>query len=84
MEHAIKIAPLASWDTQQVKEYIAENNVPYNSLYDQGYTSIGCVICSTPTLPHESPRAGRWRWFNELHKDEKECGIHTNTSGGGI
>jgi len=80
----IKIAPLASWDTQQVKEYIAENDVPYNSLYDQEYTSIGCVICSTPTLPHESPRAGRWRWFNELHKDEKECGIHTNTSGGGI
>jgi hypothetical protein len=42
------------------------------------------VICSTPTLPHESPRAGRWRWFNELHKDDKECGIHTNVDGGGI
>lgn len=80
----IKVAPLADWSTQQVKDYIAENDVPYNNLYDQGYTSIGCVICSTPSLPHESPRAGRWRWFNELHKDEKECGIHTNTSGGGI
>ena len=80
----IKVAPLADWSTRQVKDYIAENDVPYNSLYDQGYTSIGCVICSTPTLPHESPRAGRWRWFNELHEDEKECGIHTNTSGGGI
>ena len=80
----IKVAPLADWSTQQVKDYIAENDVPYNRLYDQGYTSIGCVICSTPTLPHESPRAGRWRWFNELHKDEKECGIHTNIDGGGI
>lgn len=80
----IKIAPLADWTAQQVKDYIAENDVPYNDLYDQGYTSIGCMICSTPTLPHESPRAGRWRWFNELHKDDKECGIHTNVDGDGI
>ena len=80
----IKIAPLADWSTDQVKDYIAKNNVPYNALYDQGYTSIGCKICSTPTLPHESPRAGRWRWFNEIHEDDKECGIHTNMSGGGI
>lgn len=80
----IKIAPLADWTSQQVKEYIADNNVPYNKLYDEGYTSIGCVICSTPTLPHEPPRAGRWRWFNDRHEDEKECGIHTNVDGGGI
>ena len=80
----LKIAPLADWTSQQVKDYIAENDVPYNKLYDQGYTSIGCIICSTPTLPNESPRAGRWRWFNELHDDDKECGIHTNVDGGGI
>jgi phosphoadenylyl-sulfate reductase (thioredoxin) len=79
----LKLAPLADWDDKQVKEYIDANDVPYNSLYDQGYTSIGCVICSTPTRPHEDKRAGRWRWFNALDSD-KECGIHTNTSGGGI
>jgi phosphoadenosine phosphosulfate reductase len=49
-----------------------------------GYRSIGCVICSTPTLPHEDARAGRWRWFNALDGNNKECGIHTNTMGGGI
>ena len=66
-------------------DYIRENDVPYNKLYDEGYTSIGCVICSTPTLPHEPPRAGRWRWFNgSPDDDDKECGIHTNTSGAGI
>ena len=79
----LKLAPLADWTEEQVKEYIAEYDVPYNKLYDQGYTSIGCIICSTPTLPHEDKRAGRWRWFNALEA-EKECGIHTNTSGGGI
>lgn len=80
----LKLAPLADWDAQQVRQYMAKHDVPINKLYDQGYTSIGCVICSTPTMPWEDKRAGRWRWFNALNDDAKECGIHTNTGGGGI
>ena len=81
----LKLAPLADWDTERTQAYVAENEVPHNALYDQGYTSIGCMICSTPTLPHEDKRAGRWRWFNAMDGDaNKECGIHSNTGGGGI
>lgn len=80
--HAIlKIAPLADWDKERIDTYSAEHGVPRNALYDKGYTSIGCVICTTPTLPHEPARAGRWRWFNYLDKDVKECGIHVAGSG---
>jgi 3'-phosphoadenosine 5'-phosphosulfate sulfotransferase (PAPS reductase)/FAD synthetase len=39
----IKINPLADWTRQQVWDYIHEYDVPYNRLYDQGYTSIGCA-----------------------------------------
>ncbi len=77
----LKLAPLADWTHTQVWEYLRENQVPYNRLYDQGYTSIGCVICTTPTQSHEARRAGRWRWFNALDGDNKECGIHTEGSG---
>lgn len=78
----LKIAPLADWSQAQVDAYLEENDVPKNALYDQGYTSIGCMICSTPTLPHEDKRAGRWRWFNALGDgDNKECGIHIGGSG---
>ena len=81
----LKIAPLMDWSTEKIKTYTDEHAVPYNQLYDEGYTSIGCKICSTPTLPHEDARAGRWRWFNHMDPDsQKECGIHTNTQGGGI
>ena len=76
----LKLAPLADWDEKRVAAYNQAHNVPYNKLYDQGYTSIGCVICSTPTLPHENKRAGRWRWFNHMDTD-KECGIHAGGSG---
>ena len=77
----IKIAPLVDWTQKDINDYTAEHKVPKSALYDQGYTSIGCKICTTPTLPHESPRAGRWRWFNYLDDDNKECGIHVAGSG---
>ena len=77
----IKIAALADWDKVMVDGYMAEHDVPKNALYDQGYSSIGCMICSTPTLAAEDKRAGRWRWFNYLDKDDKECGIHIGGSG---
>ncbi len=77
----LKLAPLADWSAEQVRAYTSRRDVPLHPLYAQGYTSIGCVICTTPTRSHESARAGRWRWFNHLEQDGKECGIHSNGSG---
>jgi len=68
----VKINPLADWTSQQVLEYIRENKVPYNVLFDQGYASIGCAPCTRPIKPGEDPRAGRWWW----EKGTKECGLH--------
>ncbi len=79
--HILKLAPLAAWSAEEVRTYMAANNVPLHPLYAQGYTSIGCVICTTPTRPQEATRAGRWRWFNHLDQDSKECGIHISGSG---
>jgi len=78
----LRLAPLAEWTEEEAAKYIAKNGVPENRLYQRGYSSIGCEICSTPTLPHEDKRAGRWRWFNQLEAGHsKECGIHTQGSG---
>jgi phosphoadenylyl-sulfate reductase (thioredoxin) len=82
----LKLSPLVEWSEDQVWAYIKEHGVPYNALYDHGYTSIGCDICTTPTRPGETKRAGRWRWFNYLEGDDKECGIHVDdqAQGSGI
>ncbi|MCK4738461.1 MAG: phosphoadenylyl-sulfate reductase [Deltaproteobacteria bacterium] len=71
----LKLSPLVEWTENDVLEYIDKNNVPYNSLFNKGYDSVGCVICSTPLVIGEEPRSGRWRWFNKTD-DKKECGIH--------
>lgn len=77
----LKLFPMADWSEKQLLEYMEAHQVPRHPLYDQGYTSIGCLICSTPVLPGEPKRAGRWRWFNgantaEPADDKKECGLH--------
>lgn len=75
-EGLTKIAPLAAWSRDQVWAYIQENELPYHSLYDQGYTSIGCEPCTRATAPGEDERAGRWWWESE--NEAKECGLHWN------
>jgi phosphoadenylyl-sulfate reductase (thioredoxin) len=78
----LKLNPLVDWTDTDVRAYLAEHQVPCNPLYDKGYTSIGCMVCTTPTLPGEDKRAGRWRWFNSTYADDrKECGIHIAGSG---
>jgi thioredoxin-dependent adenylylsulfate APS reductase len=68
-----KIAPLALWTKDQVWDYIRDHEVPYHSLYDRGYTSIGCAPCTRATKPDEDERAGRWWWEAD---EVKECGLH--------
>jgi phosphoadenosine phosphosulfate reductase len=69
----VKFNPLANWTSKQVWSYIRENNVPYNSLHEQGFISIGCEPCTRPVLPGQHEREGRW-WWEEQTK--KECGLH--------
>jgi phosphoadenosine phosphosulfate reductase len=67
----VKINPLVRWNSNQVWEYIARNNVPYNPLHDRGYPSIGCTHCTQPVREGDNQRAGRW-----AGREKRECGMH--------
>ncbi|MCX8029679.1 MAG: phosphoadenylyl-sulfate reductase [Brevinematales bacterium] len=69
-----KINPIADWSEVMVWNYIKEKKLPYNTLYDKGYTSIGCEPCTRAIKRTEDIRNGRWWWESPEHK---ECGIHT-------
>ena len=56
----VKVNPLADWSSAQVWRYIREHDVPYNTLHDQNYPSIGCTHCTQSVKLGENPRAGRW------------------------
>ena len=76
----LKLNPMVDWGEDRLLSYIEDNNIPRHPLYDQGYKSIGCFICSTPVSDSEDQRAGRWRWFNSDDRvdpeEAQECGLH--------
>ncbi len=69
----IKYHPILHWTTNEVKDYINQNDIPYNILHDRGFVSIGCAPCTRAIKPGEDFRAGRWWWEDNT---KKECGLH--------
>jgi phosphoadenosine phosphosulfate reductase len=69
----VKYHPIYSWTLDDVKEYIKQYNVPYNTLHDRGFPSIGCLPCTRAVQEGEDFRAGRWWWEDQ---SKKECGLH--------
>src|ERR1700686_3559259 len=67
----VKVNPIADWTSKKVWSYLREHGVPYNSLHDQNYPSIGCTHCTRAVRPGEDPRAGRWPGMGKT-----ECGLH--------
>ena len=65
-----KLSPLAKWTTRDVWHYAEQHSIPLLSLYDQGYTSIGCAPCTSLPFDASDPRSGRWSGR------KVECGIH--------
>lgn len=39
------VNPIIDWTEKEIWEYIRENNLPYCSLYDEGFKRLGCVLC---------------------------------------
>jgi phosphoadenosine phosphosulfate reductase len=69
----VKISPLADWNESDVWSYVTANEVPYNTLHDAGYPSLGCIPCTRAVRPGEDARSGRWSSFAKT-----ECGLHAH------
>jgi phosphoadenosine phosphosulfate reductase len=70
----VKVNPLATWTHDEVWAYVYAHDVPVNPLHERGYPSIGCQPCTSPIVPGENLRAGRWRGAAK-----RECGVHRAT-----
>jgi phosphoadenosine phosphosulfate reductase len=70
-----KFNPLINWTYDEMIDHIKKNNVPYNTLHDKGFISLGCAPCTRAIEPGEDARAGRWWW----ETSQKECGLHSDS-----
>lgn len=66
----LKVSPVADWSDKEVWTFAREHAIPLLSLYDLGYTSIGCEPCTA--LPSDPGNARSGRWAGR----KLECGIH--------
>lgn len=76
-----KFLPLIDWSNQEIHRYLADHQLPYHPLKDQGYLSVG----DTHTTQKWEPgmKEEETRFFGL----KRECGLHEDdveTDGSGI
>ena len=60
--NALRVNPFAWLPAGGLEAYLAEHpEVILHPLHSMGFPTIGCFPCTTPVLPDEPERAGRWR-----------------------
>ncbi len=71
----LKFNPFANVAPADVAAIFADAGLPPHPLVASGFLSVGCMPCTSRTLPGEDVRDGRWRG-----RSKTECGIHTVTT----
>ena len=56
----ILVSPIIYWTEQDVWEFLNANGIPHCSLYDQGYTRIGCICCPMSQYRQKAKEIKRW------------------------
>jgi phosphoadenosine phosphosulfate reductase len=68
----LKFNPFANVTAPEIEAIFEQAKLPPHPLVASGFQSIGCMPCTSRTLPGEDARDGRWRGQAKV-----ECGIHT-------
>jgi phosphoadenosine phosphosulfate reductase len=56
----VVVCPIVYWTDKQVWEFLKSRHVTYCSLYDEGWTRLGCVGCPLSTAANQSKEFARW------------------------
>ena len=65
--HTTLINPIIDWTTAEVWEFIKEYNVPYCSLYDEGFKRLGCIGCPMASKQMREYEFERWPKYKKLY-----------------
>jgi len=65
-----KVHPIIDWGNRAVHQYLKKHRLPYNSLWNQGYVSVGDRHTSQPLQPDMLEEETRFFGL------KRECGLH--------
>ena len=66
-DHTTLVNPIIDWTTDEVWEFIKEYNVPYCSLYDEGFKRLGCIGCPMANKAMREYEFERWPKYKNLY-----------------
>lgn len=59
--------PIIDWEDVDIWEFIRENNVPYCSLYDEGFARLGCIGCPMARTKSREAEFMRWPKYKDMY-----------------
>lgn len=62
------ISPILYWTDAHVCEYIRDRELPYCSLYDEGFDRLGCIGCPMARESGRRREFARWPRYEEAWK----------------
>lgn len=77
--------PIVDWSEETVWRFIREQELPYCSLYDEGFHRLGCIGCPMASKKEKLRSFERWpkyraqyiRTFDKMIAARKEAGLPT-------
>ena len=80
----ITVNPIIDWDDSHVWQFIHAEGIPYCSLYDEGFTRLGCIGCPMATKAREKQFL-RWPKYKQAYilafakmlKARETAGLHS-------
>lgn len=67
--------PIIDWSDDDVWEYIRTKQIPYNTLYDQGFKRIGCIGCPMASKKERDMQFEQWPKYKKAYIDAMDRGI---------
>jgi phosphoadenosine phosphosulfate reductase len=59
------INPIIEWNDKQVWDFIKAENIPYCSLYDEGFNRLGCLFCPNSSYKEKIAHKNKYPKFYE-------------------
>lgn len=65
---AVVINPIFEWSSDELWDFIRSYNVPYCSLYDEGFKRLGCIGCPQARSKGRIKEFSRWPQYEKKWK----------------
>lgn len=67
--HKMLLNPIVDWSDLDVWDFIHSENIPYCSLYDEGFHRIGCIGCPMARQHGRERQFARWPKYQKAYLD---------------